>query len=70
MLMTDSEMVLSEIDLGIGALSVLVDDAMRRHGGDVFRVIDEITRAVLSNSNHRQASGFCAFVILRHQGYL
>lgn len=70
MLMTNDEMVLAEIDLGLGALSVLVDDAMRRHDGDIFRVIDEITRAVLANSNHRQASGFCAFVILRHQGYL
>jgi hypothetical protein len=70
MLMTNDQMVLAEIDLGLGALSVLVDDAMLRHHNDVFAVIEEITRAVVFNSNHRQAAGFCAFVILRHRGFL
>jgi hypothetical protein len=70
MLMTNSEMVLSEIDLGLGSLCLLVDEAMARRDDDVFLVIDDLTRAILSNSNHRQAAGFCAFVVMRYQGYL
>lgn len=70
MLMTNDEMVVAEIDLGLGALCVLVDDLMERYGGDIFLVIDALTRAIMSNSNHRQASGFCAYVVLRHQGLL
>lgn len=69
-MMTDDQMVLSEIDLGLGALCRFADEAMARNGNDVFRVIDEVSRAVASNSNHRQAAGFCAYVLLRHRGYL
>lgn len=69
MLMTDDEQVLAEIDLGLSSLCLLVDDLFRRHD-DVFQVIEELSRAIVFNSNHRQAAGFCAFVILRHRGYL
>jgi hypothetical protein len=69
-LATDDELVLREIDLGLASLCLLVDEAALRHGSDIFAVIDELTRAVVLNSNHRQAAGFCAFVVLRHQGYL
>jgi hypothetical protein len=66
----DDETVLHEIDLGLVSLCLLVDDAFERFDGDVFLVIEELTKAILLNSNHKQAAGFCAFVVMRYRGYI
>jgi len=67
---TEDEVILHEIDLGLASLCLLVDDAMAKFDNDIFLTIEELTKAILMNSNHKQAAGFCAFVVLRYRGYL
>jgi len=66
----EDDVILHEIDLGLASLCLLVEDAAVKYNNDPFLMIDELSRAIRHNSNHHQAAGFCAFVILRHEGYL